>query len=84
MSLVGKLHCRAYCIRPGRFFLRRLIDAAGCLRHLDSLIPLGPEFHADLAMWRELLEDPELKASSYRTHSPLQPPPPHPGGPRRR
>ena len=67
MSLVGKLRCRAYCIRPGRFFLRRLINAAGCLRHLDILIPLGPEFHADLAMWRELLEDPELKASSYRT-----------------
>lgn len=67
MRLVGKLRCRAYCIRPGRYFLRRLINAAGCLRNLDTLVPLGPDFHADLAMWRELLEDPELQASSYRT-----------------
>ena len=67
MRLVGKLRCRAYCIRPGRYFLRRLINAAGCLRHLDTLVPLGPAFHADLAMWRELMEDPELQASSYRT-----------------
>jgi hypothetical protein len=67
VRLVGKLRCRAYCIRPGRYFLRRLINAAGCLRHLDTLVPLGPAFHADLAMWRELMEDPELQASSYRT-----------------
>lgn len=67
MSLVGLLRCRAYCIRPGRYYLRRLINAAGCLRSLDTLVPLGPAFHADLAMWRELMDDPELQASSYRT-----------------
>lgn len=67
MSLVGKLRCYAFCIRPGRYYLRRLINVAGCLKNLDRPIPLGSEFHQDLAMWREILEDPDLKASKYRT-----------------
>ena len=67
MSLVGKLRCYAYCIRPGRYFLRRLINVCQHGQALDSPVKLDVEFHRDLDMWREIIEDPALQATNYST-----------------
>jgi len=67
MKLIGKLRCYAYCVRPGRYFLRRLTNFAHYHRGLDTPMPLSAEFHLDLAMWREIVSDPDLKASRYST-----------------
>jgi hypothetical protein len=67
MQLVGKLRCYAYCLRPGRYYLRRLINMAQRGQGLDLPMKLDEEFHRDMDMWRELVGDPELRASNYST-----------------
>jgi len=64
MSLIGRLRHYAFCIRPGRYFLRRMINVTllgegggdgvrwRCGRRE---IILDSEFHADIAWWAKLL-----------------------------
>lgn len=62
MSLIGRLRHYAFCIRPGRYFLRRMINVTllsegGVGRHCGRReITLDSEFHADIAWWSKLLD----------------------------
>ena len=54
-SLIGHLHHAAKVVRPGRTFLRRMIDLLSCFRKKDHPIRLNKEFHLDLQWWDHLL-----------------------------
>lgn len=63
MSLIGRLRHYAFCIRPGRYFLRRMInvtllgEGGGVGRRSGRReIILDSEFHADIAWWSKLLD----------------------------
>jgi hypothetical protein len=54
-SLVGTCRSYAFCIRPGRYFLRRMINVTlggGSLAH--KVILLDEEFHRDMDWWRKI------------------------------
>ena len=64
-SLTGFLLHVAFVIRPGKFFVGRMLSCAGVKADRDGdfsvkgpnrarVIPLSPEFHADLEFWRWL------------------------------
>src|SRR5262249_10713711 len=56
-SLIGSLSFACKAIKPGRAFLRRMLDtfkSAKASSH--AWISLGPEFHADLAWWRLFID----------------------------
>jgi len=70
-SLVGKLLHLCEVVRPGKFFLRRILNYLGLpplksmtvrgdvenqSRQRRKMITLGPEFHDDLAFWRLILD----------------------------
>ena len=69
MRLCGRLRAMSLCVRPGRYFLRRIIDNVkvyyqrGCT--LDTTINLMEGLHADLAVWRALVNHPELLRDEF-------------------
>lgn len=69
MSLIGKLRSWAYCVRNGRFFLRRIRNAIGARtrrRQLDKPISIeGTALQADLSIWRLLLERTHKLEASF-------------------
>ena len=54
-SLLGLLHHAATVVRPGRAFLRSLIDAASAVQGLDHWVYLNSSARADLAWWHTFL-----------------------------
>ena len=53
-SLVGTLSFAAKVVRPGRIFLRRILDLLAATNVIDSRrITLGRGFRADLRWWRQ-------------------------------
>ena len=54
--MIGKLADAAKVVRPGRIFLRRMIETAKKAKQLDHWIRLREEFHSDLAWWISFLE----------------------------
>ncbi len=59
MSLIGRLRHYAFCIRPGRYFLRRLINVTlgGTRSHNPRReILLDAEFHRDIDWWTRLMD----------------------------
>jgi hypothetical protein len=53
-SLVGTLSFAAKVVRPGRIFLRRMLDLLAATNGIDSRsITLGRGFRADLQWWRQ-------------------------------
>ena len=55
LSLIGRLSHAAMVVRPGRPFLRSLIDAASSVSELDHYVHLNSSARADLAWWHSFL-----------------------------
>lgn len=55
LSLLDFLHHAATVVRPGRAFLRSLIDAAAAVQGLDHWVHLNSSARADLAWWHTFL-----------------------------
>lgn len=55
LSLIGKLSFAAKVIKPGRMFLRRLIDLSTTAKHLRHHIYLNAEARADIKWWCNFL-----------------------------
>ena len=79
-KLIGKLRSWSYCVRHGRYFLRRLQDwlyGRHTRRDLDRPFPLTEPFHAELDVWRDMMADEELAESNFATplfnHVPREP-----------
>ena len=51
LSLIGLLTHAGRAVRPGRSYLRRLIDLSLSTRHLDQFVRLNREARADLEWW---------------------------------
>lgn len=54
-SLLGKLHFVCHACRPGRIFLRRMIDILCTVQHPTHHIRLNRAFHNDLLWWKVFL-----------------------------
>ena len=52
LSLMGKLSHACKVITPGRIFLRRLIETACSVSHLNHWVALNRDFRSDLQWWR--------------------------------
>lgn len=55
LSLIGKLSFVCKVVRPGRIFLRRLIDLSTTAKHLHHHIYLNTEARADIQWWIKFL-----------------------------
>ena len=55
-SLIGSLHHACRVVRPGRAFLRRMIDLLCCFRSAHHPIRLNTEFRRDLQWWLDFLQ----------------------------
>ena len=51
LSLVGLMHHASLVVRPGRSFVRRLLDLAHTARQLDRFVRLNQAARADIAWW---------------------------------
>ena len=56
-SLVGVLQHASKVVRPGRTFLRRLIETMETAKHSDHWVRLNSTFHSDLIWWHTYLTD---------------------------
>ena len=56
LSLIGNLQHASAVVKPGRTFLRRMIDLSKCQVHLNSHLRLNVEFRADLQWWATFLD----------------------------
>ena len=56
LSLIGKLAHAAKIVKPGRTFLRRMLDVAHSVSDLNHHVKLKGEFKSDLAWWESFLE----------------------------
>ena len=55
LSLIGKLHHISMVVRPGRLFLRRLINLSKTVKHLTHHVNLNKEAREDIHWWCEWL-----------------------------
>ena len=55
LSLIGKLSHAAKLITPDRILLRRMINVAHLVKHLDHWVHLNQEFKSDLAWWQTFI-----------------------------
>ena len=63
LSLIGKLSFAAKVLKPGRLFLRYLIDLSTSVRELHHFVHIPKHVHDDLRWWRQALQ--KSNASSY-------------------
>ena len=56
LSLIGKLSFACKVVKPGRIFLRRLINLSTSVANLDHYIHINKEAREDLLWWQEFLE----------------------------
>ena len=56
LSLIGSLQHASAVVKPGRVFLRRMIDLSKRQMHLDATMRLNTEFRADLRWWATFIE----------------------------
>ena len=56
LSLIGQLNHAASVVRPGRAFLRNLIDAASTVHDLDHWVHLNLNARADSTWWHTFLQ----------------------------
>lgn len=56
LSLIGNLQHASSVVKPGRTFLRRMIDLSKRQVHLDGHLRLNMEFRADLCWWATFLD----------------------------
>ena len=62
LQLIGKLAHATKVVVAGRTFLRRMIDTAMTVKHLDHHIKLRSEFASDLAWWECFLPNCNLRS----------------------
>ena len=55
LSLIGLLNHAASVVRPGRTFLRSLIDASTTVDHLDHHVTLHAQARADIIWWHTFI-----------------------------
>ena len=63
LSLIGKLHHISLVVRPGRLFLRRLIDLSTTVKKLRHHVNLNTEAQKDIQWWLDWL--PTWNSSSF-------------------
>ena len=63
LSLIGKLHHISIVVRPGRLFLRRLIDLSCTVKEKRHHINLNVEARKDIQWWSDWL--PSWNSSSF-------------------
>lgn len=56
LSLIGTLHHAAVVVRPGRVFLRRLIDLSMIPKGLHHFVRLNSEARSDILWWKSFAE----------------------------
>ena len=56
LSLIGYLQHASTVIKPGRTFLRRMIDTSKRQVHLDAPLRLNTEFRSDITWWALFLD----------------------------
>ena len=56
LSLIGKLSHACKIVRPGRVFLRRMIETSAKALRPEHWVRLSEEFRSDLAWWRTFLQ----------------------------
>ena len=56
LSLIGSLHNAAAVVKPGRVFLRRLIDLSKILKGLHHFVCLTKEAQWDIQWWRTFVD----------------------------
>lgn len=54
LSLIGTLQHAASVVRPGRAFVRRMIDLSTSRNHMEAWLRLNWEFRSDLEWWFQL------------------------------
>lgn len=54
LSLIGTLQHAAKVVRPGRSFIRRMIDLSTVRSHMNATLRLNREFRSDLEWWYQL------------------------------
>jgi hypothetical protein len=77
-QLIGYLRCYSYCVRPGRYFLWRLIEPLrGMCDRLHEEVILTAEFHEDLDAWRQIVQQPRLVRNNFASpvHNHVRRPP---------
>lgn len=57
LSLIGKLTFVSRVVKPGRTFVRRMIDLASRIKHLHYKVKLNKEFQCDVDWWLAYLPD---------------------------
>ena len=57
LSLIGKLAFASKVIKPGRIFVRRLIEASTTVDSLGKIIVLDPETKADIIWWDTFVQE---------------------------
>ena len=56
LSMIGTLQHASTVVKPGRTFLRRMIDLSKRKVHLDSHLRLNTDFRADLQWWATFID----------------------------
>ena len=56
LSLIGSLHNAAAVVKPGRVFLRRLIDLSKIPKGLHHFVRLTKEAQSDIQWWRTFVD----------------------------
>ena len=69
LSLIGHLSFAAKVVKPGRLFLRRLIQASTTVSHLHHRIHLSTDMRHDIGWWRSFL--PTWNGVSYFQDPPV-------------
>lgn len=57
LSLIGSLSFACKVVKPGRMFLRRLIDLSTTVSHLNYHISLNSEAKLDIKWWSEFIDE---------------------------
>ena len=52
LSLIGRLHHAASVVRPGRLFIRSLIELSKIPKQLNHMVRLNRSARADIEWWR--------------------------------
>ena len=66
LSLIGQLNHTASVVRPGRAFLRNLIDAASTVHDLDHWVHLNLNARADITWWHTFLQTWNASCHSHK------------------
>ena len=55
LSLLGSLQHAAKVVKPGRAFVRRMIELSTVRKHMDAYIRINQEFRSDVEWWYQMV-----------------------------